>query len=380
MIRIPFNKPHLTGNEYNYIQDAVSSGMISGDGIFTKRVHDFFENRYRFKKCFLTTSCTDALEMAAILLDIKSGDEVIMPSFTFVSTANAFVLRGAKVVFADCSADHPNMNADLIEELIRPNTKAIVVMHYAGIACDMEKIEALVLKHNLFLVEDAAHAIDSFYKDKPLGSFGHLATFSFHETKNIMAGEGGMLVINDEQFIKRAEIIREKGTNRSVFLRGEVDKYEWLDIGSSFLPSDIVAAFLLAQTEHLDTIQFKRKQIWQWYHDALMPLQKKGIVKLPYVPAYAVNNGHIYYLICSNIIQRQRLISYLDKKSIQAIFHYSPLHKSRYYITKHDGRPLPNCDLYADCLIRLPLFFDLNNEQVNYITQSIINFYEEEEA
>ncbi|MEY4937884.1 MAG: hypothetical protein RIS64_4243, partial [Bacteroidota bacterium] len=257
-ISIPFNKPFLTGKEVHYIYQAVQSGKISGDGLFTKKCHDFFEKRYHFKKALLTTSCTDALEMAAILINIQPGDEVIMPSYTFVSTANAFVLRGAKIIFADSMRNHPNMDADSLESLITSRTKAIVPVHYAGVACDMDKIMALATKYNLYVIEDAAQAIDSFYKGKPLGSIGHLAAFSFHETKNIISGEGGMLAINDETFIERAEIIREKGTNRSKFFRGEIDKYGWVDIGSSYLPSDMIAAFLYAQLENLEVIQAKR--------------------------------------------------------------------------------------------------------------------------
>ena len=252
---IPFNKPFLTGKEAHYLYQAVSSGKISGNGMFTKKCHDFFEEKYGFKKVLLTTSCTDALEMAAILLDIKEGDEVIMPSYTFVSSANAFVLRGAKIVFADSSAENPNLDATKIEALITPKTKAIVPVHYAGIACDMDMIMDIAHRHNLSVVEDAAQAIDSFYNGRPLGTIGHLAAFSFHETKNIISGEGGMLAINDERFLRRAEIIWEKGTNRAEFFRGEVNKYGWVDIGSSFLPAEIIAAFLYAQLESLETIQ-----------------------------------------------------------------------------------------------------------------------------
>jgi dTDP-4-amino-4,6-dideoxygalactose transaminase len=268
MNHIPFNKPYLTGNETNYIYQAVQSGKISGDGIFTKKCHEFFELKYGFKKCLLTTSCTDALEMAAILSGIEDGDEVIIPSYTFVSTANAFVLRGAKIVFCDSQENHPNIDDTQIERLITSKTKAIVVVHYAGVACEMDNICSIATKHNLFLIEDAAQAIDSFYKGRPLGSFGHFAAFSFHETKNVISGEGGMLVINDLDFVERAEIIREKGTNRSKFFRGEIDKYGWVDIGSSYLPSDIIAAFLFAQLENLEIIQDKRLNLWnRYYHN-----------------------------------------------------------------------------------------------------------------
>ena len=296
---IPFNKPYLAGNEIQFIKEAVELGNISGNGHFTKKCHSFFERRYNFKKCLLTTSCTDALEMCAILLDIRIGDEVIIPSYTFVSTANAFVLRGAKVVFVDSRSDHPNIDANQIEPLITKRTKAIVVVHYAGIACDLDAILKLSEKHSLFVVEDAAQAVESFYKGKPLGSIGHLAAFSFHETKNIISGEGGMLVLNDSSFILRAEIIREKGTNRSAFFRGEIDKYGWVDIGSSFLPSEIIAAFLFAQLENMNKIQAKRKFSWETYHDSLKPLAAKGYFKTPHIPSYATNNAHIYYIVCN---------------------------------------------------------------------------------
>jgi dTDP-4-amino-4,6-dideoxygalactose transaminase len=310
---IGFNIPYLTGKETTYIEKAVKSMKISGDGVYTKKCHQFFEQKYCFKKVLLTTSCTDALEMIAILLDIKEGDEVIAPSYTFVSTVNAFVLRGAKIIFVDSCSDNPNMDVDKIETLITPKTKVIVPVHYAGIACNMDKIMQLANKYNLFVVEDAAQAIDSFYKDKPLGSIGHMAAFSFHETKNIISGEGGMLVINDERFIKRAEIIREKGTNRSSFFRGEVDKYGWVDIGSSFLPSDIIAAFLFAQLENLDDIQTKRKQIWNQYYNGLSVLQTLGKLKLPHLPDYASNNAHMFFIQCSSLQERTNLIEYLKK-------------------------------------------------------------------
>ncbi len=372
---IPFNKPFLTGKEIQYIEEAVKSGKISGNGFFTQKCHDFFATNYGFKKCLLTTSCTDALEMAAILIGLNDRDEVIMPSYTFVSTANAFVLRGAKIVFADSRVDHPGLDEDKIESLITSKTKAIVPVHYAGVACDMDKIVALADKHNLFVVEDAAQAIDGYYKERPLGGIGHLAAFSFHETKNIISGEGGMLVINDERFEKRAEIIWEKGTNRSAFWRGEVDKYGWMDIGSSFLPSEIVAAFLYAQLEKLEQIQAKRKQIWNSYFDGLKPLQDAGLIKLPVAPNWASNNGHIFYLICKNLKERQLLIKYLRDKGINAVFHYLSLHNSPFYLNKHDGRELNRSDYYSECLLRLPLFYELTNDQLNYIVTSINEFY-----
>lgn len=375
---IPFNKPYLTGKETHYIYEAVNSGKLSGNGIFTKRCQDFFEQRYGFKKCLLTTSCTDALEMAAILCNIQPGDEVIIPSYTFVSTALAFVRQGATIVFADSMERHPNMDAEKIEALITPKTKVIVPVHYAGMACDMDKIMALANKYNLLVVEDAAQAVDSFFrskqqavsseqqevKAKALGSIGHMAAFSFHETKNIIAGEGGMLAINDERFIHRAEIIWEKGTNRASFFRGEVNKYGWVDTGSSFLPSEVIAAFLWAQLENLDDIQARRKKLWQLYYDGLKPLADKGLFRLPEMPPYATNNAHMFYLVCNNLEQRSQLIAHLKAKGVLAVFHYLSLHSSEYYGPKHDGRPLPHCDHFADCLVRLPLFYELKEDEV----------------
>lgn len=373
---IPFNKPYLTGKETRYIVEAVQSGQISGDGIFTKKCHHFFQREFGFRKCLLTTSCTDALEMAALLLNIQAGDEVIIPSYTFVSTANAFVLRGARVVFADSSPWHPNLDPDGLEALITPRTKAIVVVHYAGVACDMDAIMNLARRYNLFVVEDAAHAIDSYYHGKPLGSIGHISTFSFHETKNIMAGEGGMIVINDERFFERAEIIREKGTNRSAFFRGEIDKYGWVDLGSSFLPSDIIAAFLYAQLENMYAIQNRRRQIWNNYYQALLPLEKEGLIHLPVVPEYASNNAHMMYLVCSSAGERQQLIESLKDNGIMAVFHYLSLHRSKYYAQKHDGRKLANSDHFSDCLLRLPLYYELTAGDTQYVANAIKEFFQ----
>jgi dTDP-4-amino-4,6-dideoxygalactose transaminase len=372
---IPFNKPYLTGRETEYITDAVVSGKISGNGKYTQKCQQFFENNFGFKKTLLTTSCTDALEMAAILINLKEGDEVIMPSYTFVSTSNAFVLRGAKIVFADSLPNHPNMDCSTLEALITPNTKAIVPVHYAGVACDMDVIMELAKKHNLFVVEDAAQAIDSYYtgKDgvkKPLGSIGHLAAFSFHETKNIISGEGGMLAINEEQFIERAEIIWEKGTNRSAFFRGEVDKYGWVDIGSSFLPSEIIAAFLWAQLENLEDIQKVRKQHWEAYQTQLANWAAANEVQLPTVPNYATNNGHMFFIKCKSMDQRTALINKLKAKNTHPVFHYISLHSSPYYIDKHDGRVLQNTDDFTDTILRLPLFYELD---VQMVINQIIN-------
>lgn len=373
---IPFNKPHLTGKETHYMYDAVSTGKISGNGKYTKMCQEFFEKQYGFQKCLLTTSCTDALEMAALLINIEPGDEVIMPSYTFVSTSNAFILRGANIIFADSSSDNPNLDADKIEALITSKTKAIVPVHYAGTACDMDKIMELADKYNLYVVEDAAQAIDSFYTGKDgvkraLGSIGHLAAFSFHETKNIISGEGGMLAINDIQFANRAEIIWEKGTNRSSFFRGEVDKYGWVDMGSSFLPSEIISAFLWAQLEELDDIQAKRKHIWQLYYDALQNWALANGVKLPVVPDYATNNAHMFYLVCKDLEQRTELINKLKAENIWCVFHYLSLHKSPFYTDKHYGTELTQSDHYSDCLVRLPFYYDLSDADIQKITDCI---------
>ena len=362
---IPYNKPHLCGNEVKYIYEAVHFGKISGNGFFTQKCQHFFEAKFGFKKVLLTTSCTDALEMAAILCDIQPGDEVILPSYTFVSTANAFVLRGARLVFVDSRLDHPGMDEVSIEKLITKRTKVIVPVHYAGVACDMDIIMELADKYNLFVVEDAAQAIDSFYTGKngvkrALGSIGHLAAFSFHETKNIISGEGGMLAINDMQFAKRAEIIWEKGTNRSSFFRGEVDKYSWVDIGSSFLPSEIISAFLWAQLENIQDIQDKRLSIWNTYLEGLNLWSQENGVTLPNIPQFSTNNAHMFYMILPDEKGRETFISKLREEGIYAVFHYLSLHKSPFYFDKHDGLELPLSDYYSDCLVRLPFFYDLS--------------------
>ena len=386
---IPFNKPYLTGKETHYIYEAVNSGKISGNGMFTQRCQSYFENRYGFKKCLLTTSCTDALEMAALLCNIQPGDEVIIPSYTFVSTALAFVRQGATIIFADSYADNPNIDADKIEALITPRTKVIVPVHYAGVACDMNKIMSIANKYNLLVVEDAAQAVDSYYSTPKspkgdlksavskaaLGSIGHLAAFSFHETKNIISGEGGMLAINDDRFVHRAEIIWEKGTNRAEFFRGEVNKYGWVDTGSSFLPSEVIAAFLWAQIENLEDIQLRRKTIWNQYYQGLKPLADKGLFFLPTLPSYATNNAHMFYLVCNSLDQRTRFIAHLKQHKILSVFHYLSLHSSPYYLDKYKGDALPNCDHFADCLVRLPLFYELSEANIERIIHAINTFF-----
>lgn len=378
---ISFNKPYMTGNETAYIAEAVKSGKISGNGNFTKKCQKFFEETYGFKKCLLTTSCTDALEMAAILLDIKEGDEVIMPSFTFVSTANAFVLRGAKIIFCDSRPDHPGMDETKIEQLITSRTRAIVPVHYAGKGCDMNIIMSIANKNNLFVVEDAAQAIDNYLFDndgnkRALGSFGHMSTFSFHETKNIISGEGGMLVINDQRFVGRAEIIWEKGTNRSAFFRGEVDKYGWVDIGSSFLPSEIVSAFLFAQLESIENIQKKRLSIWHSYFNGLMTWANLNSITIHEYKNNEFNNAHMFYLICDSIEQRTVIINALNANGINSVFHYLSLHKSPFFNERYEGDELIESDKYSNCLLRLPLYYELSEDDIQKIIQSLkqINF------
>ena len=374
---IPFNKPFLTGKEAHYMYQAVYTGKLSGNGVFTKKCQKFFEEKYGFEKCILTTSGTDALEMAAILCDVKPGDEVIVPSYTFVSSALAFVRQGARIIFADSCKNNPNIDPRKIEELITNKTKVIVPVHYAGIACDMDIIMDIANRHNLFVVEDAAQAIDSFYKGKPLGSIGHFGCFSFHETKNVTAGgEGGMLCVNDISFIRRAEIIWEKGTNRAEFFRGMVNKYGWVDTGSSFLPSEVNSAFLFAQLESLDEIQTRRKTIWNIYYEGLKDLAAKGYFTMPDIPSYATNNGHMFYLVCRSLDERTKLIAYLKESGVGAVFHYLSLHLSDYYCSLEKEIPnLPNCDKFADCLVRLPMFYELRDEDVEEIVRIITTFY-----
>lgn len=374
---IPFNKPYLTGKEAHYMYQAVYTGKLSGNGYFTKKCQQFFVDRYGFKKCLLTTSGTDALEMCAMLCNLKPGDEVIVPSYTFVSTALAFLREGATIIFADSMDSNPNLDAKKLESLITPKTKVIVPVHYAGVACDMDAIMAVAEKFNLIVVEDAAQAVDSFYKGKALGGIGHLGAFSFHETKNITAGgEGGLLVIRDERFIRRSEILWEKGTNRAEFFRGAVNKYGWVDMGSSFLPNEISAAFLWAQLENLDDIQRMRKMLWEQYFVGLQKLAAEGKIRLPQIPGYATNNGHMFYFVCRNLDERTGLIQFLKEHDITAPFHYLSLHKSEYYLNHCDLRPeLPNCDMYADSLVRMPMFYELELEQVDYIVSLISDYY-----
>ena len=377
MMKIPFNKPYVTGNELTNITDVISKGHLSGNGEYTKKCQTFFEKKYGFKKTLLTTSCTDALEMCALLINIIPGDEVIIPSYTFVSTALVFARQGAKVVFADSSPLNPNIEIGDIEARITDKTKAIVPVHYAGIAVDMDEIMRLANKYDLYVIEDAAQSIDSFYYKKPLGGIGHLGVMSFHETKNITSGEGGLLIVNDDKFIDRAEIIWEKGTNRSSFFRGEINKYGWVDIGSSFLPSELNAAFLYAQLLQIEIIQQKRISIWETYYKRLKKLENEGKIKLPYIPEFATNNAHMFYLLCNSEEERTRLIKYLKEKGIQTVFHYLGLNNSLFYQMHYKDIPyLRYSDYYTDCLLRLPMYTSLLPEEIEYIIQNIFAFYE----
>ena len=375
MLTIPFNRPSVGKRELDYISECLAGGKHSGDGPFTKRCNEAFR-ALGLGNILLTTSCTDALEMAAILLRLGPGDEVILPSFTFVSSANAFALRGATLRFADSEKGNPNIAPDAIEALITPRTKAIVVVHYAGVACDMDRIEEIAKRHGIAIVEDAAQAIDSYHRGRPLGTIGAIGTMSFHETKNISAGEGGLIMIRDEALYHRAEIVREKGTNRSAFFRGEVDKYGWVDLGSSFLPSDILAAYLFAQLERLPEIQGRRRAIWNRYDQALSSKLSTYGVRTAVLPEWATNNAHMFYLLFENLEQRQRVIDGLRTSGITAASHYISLHSSPFFHQFHDGRPLPNSDRFTDTILRLPMFADLANDDVDQISDRVLELLE----
>ena len=373
---IPFNKPYLTGKEFEYIAQAQQLGQLAGDGVFTKKCSEFLQRTTNCKKVLITHSCTAALEMAAILLDIKPGDEVIMPSYTFVSTANAFVLRGGVPVFVDIRRDTLNIDELLIEKAITSRTKAIIPVHYAGVPCEMDLIMAIAKKHNLIVIEDAAQGIMSTYKGRQLGTIGHLGTYSFHETKNIISGEGGALLINDEQFISRSEIIREKGTNRSQFFRGEVDKYTWCDIGSSYLPGELITAFLYAQLENSESITSQRKECWENYHKSFENLEKLECLRRPIIPESCVHNGHMYYIILKHLSVRSELIQHLKRDNIHSVFHYVPLHSSPYGIEA--GRTqgaMDNTSNLSDRLLRLPLWVGVDNYQ-DQIINSVFKYFE----
>jgi len=373
---IPFNKPPLTGNEQKYILESLNSQHISGDGQFTKKCHQWFEEKLNCSKAFLTHSCTAALEMAAILIDIKPGDEIIMPSYTFVSTANAFVLRGGVPVFVDIRKDTLNIDEKLIEDAITCRTKAIVPVHYAGVACEMDAILDIAKRHKLIVIEDAAQGLGSSYKGRMLGSIGHLACLSFHETKNITSGEGGALLVNDKTFIERAEIIREKGTNRSKFFRGEVDKYTWMDIGSSYLPSEITAAFLWAQLQEFESITSKRLKPWNLYNNSLQKMSNSMTLQLPFIPESCQQNAHMFYLLLSDLGSRTKFIKNMNNNGVNCTFHYVPLHSS--VAGKIFGK-FNSVDEYttkeSERLLRLPLHGNMSDSDINKVASSIKKFY-----
>jgi len=374
---VPFNRPFRAGEELDLIEDAIiNRHHLSGDGYYTKQCQQWFAQRFGFARNLLTTSCTDALEMSALLLRIEPGDEVIMPSFTFVSTATAFALRGAKLVFADSLPDHPNVDPASLKALVSERTKAIVVMHYAGMACDMDPIMAIAAKHGVPVVEDAAQAFGATYQGKPLGTIGCLGTLSFHETKNIISGEGGLLILQNDELMHRAEMLREKGTNRAAFFRGQVDKYRWVDIGSSFLPSDMIAAFLLGQLQASDRIQSMRLSAWQYYWERLEELGAAGLIELPRVPEGASNNAHIFYLVCHSAEQRDALLAHLKQHAVQAVIHYQALHRSPFYLETNELVSLPQADRYSDCLLRLPLFCEITREQQDRVCDAVVDFFQ----
>ena len=376
-MHIGFNKPFTIGNEFQYMRNAIDGGLLRGDGPYTKKCHELLEKRLGCRKALLTHSCTAALEMAAILLDIKPGDEVIMPSYTFVSTANAFVLRGGVPVFVDIRPDTLNIDENRIETAITPKTRAICCVHYAGIACEMDTILDIARRYGLAVVEDAAQGVGSFYKGRPLGTIGDLGCFSFHETKNVICGEGGALIVNNERYIQRAEIIREKGTNRSQFFRGEVDKYTWVDIGSSYLPSDMVAAFLLAQFENMDAINAKRMSLWEEYDGFFKAYD--GRIRRPLVPADCRHNAHMYYLLFSDLAERTDFIGFLKKNDINAVFHYIPLHSAP--AGRKWGLTVGSMDVtnhVADTLVRMPLYYGMLQNEMSYVKSAIAKWFDAE--
>ncbi len=372
---IPFNRPHLPARALDYVAEAFRLGKISGDGVFSKRCEAFFEARHLGHRALMTTSCTDALELAALLCQIQPGDEVILPSFTFPSTANAFALRGARLVFVDSLPDHPNIDPLRVAEQVTDRTRIIAPVHYAGVAVDMDPILDIATSIGAFVVEDAAQAVDATYRDRALGTLGDFGAFSFHETKNAHCGEGGLLLVRDAAQAPRAEILREKGTNRSAFFRGETDKYGWVDVGSSFLPSDILAAVLWAQLEILPEISARRRHRWNRYVQLLEPLVRAGWLVLPEIPDFAGHNGHCLYVVLNELGTRTRLIEDLRAQGILAVFHYQSLHASPYFADKHDGRPLPNADRFSDCLLRLPLFHDLQDAEQDAVVNAVGAFF-----
>ena len=376
--KIPFNKPFIIGKELDNIKLAVANGHLAGDGIFTKKCNQWMQKKFNSPKVLLTHSCTASLEMSALLCNISPGDEVIMPSYTFVSTANAFALRGAVLVFVDIKPDTMNIDENLIEEALTSKTKAIVVVHYGGVACEMDSIMDIAARHNLIVIEDAAQGVGAKYKDNYLGTIGDLGCYSFHETKNFISGEGGAISINNSDFLERSEIIREKGTNRTKFFRGEVNKYTWVDLGSSYLPSELTAAFLYAQLEKAEQITAQRLKIWNSYYEKLEKLAILGEIQLPVIPDYATHNAHIFYIILKNEETRSRLIDYLKYKGILSVFHYIPLHSSPMGLKFTNKKfNLPVTEEYYKRILRLPLYYNLTKGEQDFITDSIWGFFKE---
>lgn len=375
-IRIPFNKPHLTGKELSYIRDAYARRQLSGDGFYTKKCREWMEKKFGCELSLLTHSCTAAIEMMAILSDIQPGDEVIIPDYTFVTTANAFVLRRGVPIFVDIRPDTINIDENLIEAAITPKTKAIVAVHYAGVGCEMDAIGEIAKKHKLLVLEDSAQGILATYKKRYLGTLGDMAAFSFHETKNIISGEGGALFVNKPEFVERAQIIREKGTNRTKFFQGKIDKYTWVDIGSSYLPGEMIAAFLMAQLEKAEEINKKRLRLWNRYHEELADLEKKGRIRRPIIPDHVTHNAHLYYILTKGIEERKGLLNFLKKKGILAVTHYVPLHSSPggRKFARYVGDMKVSRDT-EDRLIRLPLFYDLTSKEQADVIESIHDFY-----
>jgi dTDP-4-amino-4,6-dideoxygalactose transaminase len=373
---IPFNRPYISGKELYYIAQAVEYGNLSGEGVFTQKCSKLLEEKFDALKVLLTHSCTGALEMCAILCDVKPGDEVIMPSFTFVSTANAFALQGARIKFIDIRPDTLNMDESTLESLITERTKVIVPVHYAGVGCEMDYIMNIAEQYNLQVVEDAAQGVNSTYRGRFLGTIGQLGTYSFHETKNFICGEGGALAVNDPKFQERAEIVLKRGTNRTQFMRGEVDHYSWVDAGSSYLMSDLLAAFLYAQLENMDQINKKRNDIWDFYHKALIPLANEGNLRLPYIPPYCESNAHLYYIILQDEDVRDSLMQYLKNNGVHAVFHYVPLHLSTMGRSLgYEQSQLPVTESFSARLLRLPFYFDLTRQDQERVVELIFDFF-----
>ena len=375
--RIPFNKPFIVGKELYYISQSVLQCQTSGDGVYTKKSQELMKRIFGAREILLTTSCTTALDLAAILADVKEGDEIILPSFTFASTANAFLLRGARPVFVDCRTDTLNINESLIESAITARTRAIAPVHYAGVGCEMDAISTIAQKHGLLVIEDAAQSVNAKYKGKYLGTLGDIGAYSFHETKNFICGEGGAIVLNRPELVERAEIIREKGTNRTRFFRGEVDKYTWVAIGSSLLPSDILAAFLYAQLENMDSITRKRQEIYHLYKARLRPLEKQGLITLPIIPRDCESNYHMFYIVLNSLDERTRLIQHLKAQSILAVFHYVPLHTSPMGMAMgYRAGMLPVTETISERLLRLPMYYEMQESEVDLVVDEVFRFFE----